>query len=366
MDGIAHRVPFVVACSSLALLCGCRTVPVQEFEAYKRACSEARAAGEEVLLDYLVAKNESTRIQEAEGAGQERNRPEYLSFQVSTMTEAESLDSVGVRMHAWRVLGEYNEALTVVAQGHSRAEVTAAVDGLVGALQQFPIEEVSELAADAVPFSAAAKLMLEVLEREAAARHFADSMIAVRPTVSRFLDLLERDAQNFYNIRMGLRNWEYDTLTDRIADRVIAFRNLSKDFNIPPDVSEEDSRPQVYPLVDQINNILTSIPDWPQDGFLILAPGGDAAYTELAHSQFVEMAREIEQLAEQAQEVDERLVTYRNVLIQYVRMIQHTRRGLNGVTQALEQQRPPDAVAQDVFAAAVLLKRAFAEYEKAR
>ena len=367
MNRIRSNISYLVALSLLALLWGCAAIPTQQFEAYKSAFDKVRASGEEVLLDYGVAKNDYEKRQEAESEGAELDAPDRFEFDISAITENEEpLDEVGVRMHAWNVLARYNETLMAIAQGRSTAEISAAVDGLTQALSKFQVRAISEATADVIPYAGVAKAALEIIEREIAAHRFIESIQAVYPEINKFLDLLESDAQNFYNIRLGLHNLDYDLIVDQIADHVGLFQDLSKDFNIPADTGEEETTHRIYPLITQINDTLAVIPDWPSDNILVLSQSGDREYTELAHSKFLELANEIERKAAEARAVDDQLIAYRNMLIQYVKLVQQTMRALNTVVKAIEENRQPEVVAQNMFDVAVKLKRAIAEYKKAR
>jgi len=350
----------------LALLWGCVTIPTQQFEAYKNAFDDVRASGEEVLLDYGIAKSDYKKRLDAENVNEQLDEPDPLSFDAGAVIETEPLDDVGVRMHAWNVLAKYNEALTVVAQGGSPAEISAAVDGLTEALNEFPIEAIGDLAEDIVPIAGVAKAALEIIERTIAAGRFIESVQSVYPEINKFLNLLESDAQNFYNIRRGLRDLDYDRLMDRIFDDLISIRDISKDFNNPDETGSEEAISKTLVLIEKVNNTLESIPEWSKDNFLVLSQFENRKYTELAYSQFLELSNSIERLSTEAKTLNDQLLAYRAMLIQYVKMIQQTRRSLKAVIMAIEQNRQPEAVAQNMFDVTLKLKRAIAEYKKAR
>ncbi len=367
MNRMQRNISSLVALSLLALLWGCADIPTQQFEAYKRAFKDVRASGEEVLLDYGVAKSDSEKRRKALSGGGEVDSGDRFAFDISAITETEKpLDGVGVRMHAWNVLAQYNETLTAVAQGHSPAEISAAFDGLTQALNKFPIGAISEAAKELVPYAGVAKAALEIIEREIAAGRFIESIQAIYPEINKFLDLLESDAQNFYNIRLGLHDLVYEPIIDQIADNEGSFQDLLEGFDIPADTGEEETTHRIYPLIKQVNNTLAGIPDWPSENILVVSQSGDKEYTELAHSQFFDLANQIERLAGEAKAVDDELIAYRNMLIEYVKLIQQTRRALKAVIEAVEENQQPEVVAQNMFDAAVKLRRAIAEYKKAR
>ena len=377
MDKTNHT-KWIVILLGLCLLGGCTTVPTEQFEAYKRAFDDVRASGEEVLLDYGVAKSDyKRRKQEAENGDGQLNAPNRMSFDINAITETGSPpDDVVERMYAWNVLAQYNETLSAVARGNSRQEISATVDGLTETLRKFPIKEISEAGAGLAPCASVVTAALEIMEREIAARRFNESIQAVYPAINEFLCLLERDAQSFYNIRLGLRNLDHGLIEDQIVENTAAFQALLGSLNIPAppgedeagedEAGEDEAADRIHPVIKQVNDTLAGIPDWPSDGMLVLSQSGNGEYTELAHSQFVEMASEIERLAGEAKAVDDELIAFRDVLIQYVKLTTQMRRALKELVNAIKGNRQPEAVAQNMFEAAIKLKRAISEYKKAR
>jgi len=353
---------------ALCMLSGCTTVPVEQFEAYKRAFDHVRASGEDVLLDYGVAKSDYKKIRQEAATGEGQvNTSERLAFDINAITETGiPPDDVVERMYAWNVLAQYNEILTAVARGHSPEEVSYAVDGLAETLRKFPIKEISEVGAELAPCASVVKAALEIVEREIAVGRFKESIRTIYPAINEFLYLLERDAQNFYNIRLGLHDLVYESILDQIADTEDAFQDLLAGFNISTDTGDSETTHRIYPLIKQVNDTLAGIPDWPSENIIVMSQSGGEEYSDLAHSQFFDMASEIKRLTAEAKTVDDELLAYRNVLIKYVNLILQTRLALKEVVEAIEEKRQPEAVAQNMFDAAIKLKRAIAEYEKAR
>lgn len=54
-------------------------------------------------------------------------------------------------------------------------------------------------------------------------------------------------------------------------------------------------------------------------------------------------------LSTKAKALDDQLLAYRAMLIKYVKMIQQTWRALKAVIKTIEQNRQPEAVAQNMF-----------------
>ncbi|MHC5024879.1 MAG: hypothetical protein ACYTGG_13415, partial [Planctomycetota bacterium] len=204
----------VLWCALLLALTGCQ-VPGRELSAYRDAFGQARTAGEEVLLDYGVARDEY----EALGAAQEREAPEpqdpakRLAFDPD-MVGSPPADAVVVRMKAWAVLARYNEALVSLAEGRDPAELNAAADGLMQSIATLS----TDIAADIAPFGDVIKAVLAQAQRAIEVKKFREVVRAADPLVQQLSAYLLDDTRNFYEIRRGLRNIKYSRTTDRIVD----------------------------------------------------------------------------------------------------------------------------------------------------
>lgn len=367
-----HTASFVMTTAMLCFLLGCSRISTREFSSYTSAFERVRTVGEEVLLDYalLAAAHEEIERQAA-SAERERDAEAFdrFHFDVAELTDPSSApDDVGVRLRAWQVLGQYSEALAAVAQGRSADEIAASVDGLIHTLQTFPSRTVVDAAMQVTPFAGAAKLALEVIEREAAARRFAQAVRAAQPAIERFLVLLEDDAQSFYNIRKGLHHLAVAERSDRMNDLARTVARIAVEFKLPVEQGTDADHGTVHEVINQINETFGAIPDWPQDGFLPSLPaeasGND--YTNLAHSQLEQLADEIRRHAAEIRALDDQLLAYRAVMTLYVKSIRRTRRALLELALPPRQQRTAQTIASELFAAALQLKRAINDYKQAR
>ncbi len=370
---LAHyTASFVMTIAMLCLLLGCSRIPTREFASYTSAFERVRAVGEEVLLDYALQLEAHEELERRAGsANRERDAEasDRFHFDVAELTDPSSApDDVGVRLRAWQVLGQYNEALAAVAQGRSADEIAASVDGLIHTLRTFPSRTVVDAALQVTPFAGAAKLALEVIEREAAARRFAQAVRAAQPAIERFLVLLEDDAQNFYNIRKGLHDLAVDERSDRMNDLARTVARIAAEFRIPVEQGADADHGTVHEIINQINETYSAIPDWPQDGLLpsLAAKASGNEYTKLAHSQLEQLADEIERHAEKTRALDDQLLAYREVMTLYVKSIRQTRQALLELALPQRQQRTAQTIAGELFAAAMQLKRAINDYKQAR
>jgi hypothetical protein len=243
-----------------SLLSGCTAVPTKHFSAYKEAFGKARAASEQVLLDYGAATAETEALkaaltQEEESRLDQVNARRQAEFDVNAArNNAASVDHIAVRMQAWDVVGRYNEALTGLAEGKSAAEVAGLVDGLYQNLSTFPFEGIAEAASDAAPFVGALKTLLKKAQEEWSRQEFVRVVKEGGPTIRKmFIVNLRRDAQNFYNIRLALNDIAYREKLDEIADLADQFNTLANRYKL--DAAAED----LVKITDDTNAILWQV-----------------------------------------------------------------------------------------------------------
>src|SRR5262249_2043246 len=167
-----------------ALAPGGTTSRGQELSDYRTAFDAAREASEGVLADYGAVRAESARPAPAPADGS--RPPASLSHQLGldshgARTETSGDDALDVRLRAWDIAGKYDDALLALATDAPDAEVGAAVDGLMDGLQSFPVENVSALAGDVVPYSGVVTDVLQMIQQDVAARRFREAVRKASP-----------------------------------------------------------------------------------------------------------------------------------------------------------------------------------------
>jgi len=342
---------FGVACAT-----GCQ-LPTRQLEDYRSAFSQARAAGEEVLLDYGAAR-ETYEERLAERGLSDEDTPDArtrLAFDPDDVAEAPA-DAVVVRMKAWAVLADYNAALVALAEGRSSEEIAGAAEGLlssVGALS-------AEAAADLAPFGGVITSALEQLQRGIERREFERAVRGAEPLIADLAGYLVQDARSFYNVRLGLRNLAYSAETDAAADR----RDAIEDLLARHEHEGEDR--SASEIADRVNASLSALPDWREEDLLMMPPLGEAPYTAALHAQLSSLAGEIGERVKSAREIDARLLAYRETLSGYVRLVRRLRASHTALLRAVEDSElalpPPEEIIEHVVA----VRQAFRKYESRR
>jgi hypothetical protein len=395
----------------MILVAGCTTVPAKDFAAYKEAFGAARSAGEEVLLDYSAALEQRDRLaaevsaaelqdeaaslkRDVEELREERESADRFRFTVQQFVAAESAeDDVAVRMRAWQVVEAYNDALTALAEGRPASEVGSAVDGLLQAIGSLPIDAVQAALKTFAPFAPDVKQVLALVQKEMAARRFARAVRAASPLIKGFLRLLLSDADNFYNVRFGLYEREYNA---RYASARILQKNLSVllvsfipspssgsqtapeaaattvpvtvPVNLPPTrlTMREDSARGDQELIQQVNADLLKFSGWRRDNLLATPNRPTGARREpAAQTQLMELAIEVRNLAEQAKAADARMLAYKQVVTNYVRLVLQLEVSVDGLLKSVDEAPRSTPPIADLLRVVLNVRRSLASFDKA-
>ena len=312
-------------------LAGCTTVPTQHFSDYKETFNKARAASEQVLLDYGVAKAEIKALEAAlklsgENSTEQVNARRQEEFNVIEATSLDaSINHIAVRIKAWDVVGRYNEVLTALAEGRSASEAAGLVDGLYQNLASFPFESIGQAASEAVPFIGALKTLLNKAQNEWSRREFIRVVTEGGPWIrSLFIESLKADTENFYNIRFLLNDSAYQDKLDEIVDLAQEFYLSAK--RCPINTAAEDLT--LTKLAEQTNTILRQVPrlltgDEDKDSEILIPKEikGAKTYSNCTHRQFVELKDKIRTATTQAAKINQKLEAYKKTLVAYIKLL---------------------------------------------
>lgn len=227
----------ILLASVVFLGSGCTSIPQRELTAYRQAFSETRIQSENVLADYAAARQMKTNrfsaaMQKRAGAISAAPLSANLGLAQLNARSGETVETdITIRLRAWDILDRYNEALLALASGAKPAEVQVAVNGLLEAIQNFPIKEVSKMAADAAPYAAIAADLFEMIQKEVEARRFRNAVLKAAPFVHSFVDILFKDAELFHRYRMALLDEEFDEKQNEMNGLVDRFRDLVSSHN---------------------------------------------------------------------------------------------------------------------------------------
>jgi hypothetical protein len=217
------KIRFVLIIAAATFLgAGCTTIPQKKFAAYREAFQAARAQSETVLADFAAARIQKEQLKKPAAAAAPANSSlqsvaAISDFQIDPLKPAE--DAVQIRLAAWEVLAKYNEALAAVAAGVSQKEVEDSVNGFIGALKNFPINEVAKVGAEAAPYGAAISGIIQLIEVEVRARKFKDAVLKAEPPLRAFNKLLQEDAVKIYEVRWSL----YENAHAKSVNEIVGF-----------------------------------------------------------------------------------------------------------------------------------------------
>ena len=312
-------------------LAGCVTVPAKHFSAYKEAFDKARAASEQVLLDYGVAMAEVQAIDVASKLSEENSteqvnarRQEEFDVNKATLRDA-NIDHIAVRIKAWDVVGRYNEALTALAEGRSASEAAGLVDGLYQNLASFPFESIGQAASEAVPFIGALKTLLNKAQHEWSRQEFIRVVTEGGPRIRRqFIKFLKADIKNFYLSRFGLNDKAYHETLDEIADLAQEFDRSAKkcSSNTPAeDMTLTQLTEQTNTILRQVPLLLTGKADT-DSNILIPNPSKETkTHSNCAYRQFVELKEKIRAASTQAEKINQKLEAYKKTSVAYYKLL---------------------------------------------
>jgi hypothetical protein len=343
----------------------CASRPTAEFAAYKEAFDAAREAGEAVLLDHASAERAfaESRAAPAEAADPER---EFDFDAASIAAEGGAPDGVTVRFRAWQVVAEYNDALTALIEGRPQAEVAGEVGGLLESLRSFPVSAVADAAEGLTPFGGLIKSVLGQVQRAYEAEQFREAVLAGSELIPGFVALSIADAQDFYDMRRGLRDRARDPLLDSIRSDAQLFRATVGGIVVRrADGGDVGGGQNVAEFVERFNLLLVEVRAPTRDvgvglGEEVLAMGLSA---EEAGSLGVIVDR-ARGRAGMANALDAELLAYREVLVAYVRMLQRLDGATATLRTAAERRVFTLAPAEEIFRAALETRRALAHYEE--
>jgi hypothetical protein len=316
------------------LVAGCTTVPQHEFQTYRRAFDEARAQSEHVLADYAAARQLKSNLVaqvnlKANPSPNARLLANRLGLATFDATSAIRQDDIELRLKAWEVIANYNEALAAVASGANASEIEGAVNGFLGALQQFPLAQVAKMAGDAVPYVGVATALFSLVQKEVEARRFRQAVLKAELPMKEFVGLLRKDAVLFRNYRVTLLDERFAEQEILIFDRADRFRIVSTSHSWNPPA-------EVDGLVKKVNAnrvLAAGVETFPA----VPAAATSPAPPSSTDSELVELrtlADAIEREAGDSRGTVAELSAYHELMRQYVLLIGELERTLGVLSEA--------------------------------
>jgi hypothetical protein len=354
----AFRSRPVIASIALAVAAaGCTTVPTKEFASYKDAFAQARAAGEEVLLDYGAASNQHEAMVAESASPQIRQR--VATFDASSASRPTAADAVAVRMQAWDVVARYNDLLTDLAEGKSANELAGAVDGLSSSLAAFPIASVALSATQVSGYLAPLKPLALEAVREKSRRDFVAAVGKGGDLINgTFLKLLRDDTKDFYAARKGLNDMAYEPLCNQIARIATRFDTLAKPLQDSPEIQQTRLA---------LNAQLARLPPLSSSGKPRVPPvdasAGSAVPTPVQVLQLETLTTTATGLVDKALAKDAELEAYEKVLAAYVALLNQVETSMHGLQLAAAQAQPGIPSGDKLESAVIALREAYIAYK---
>jgi len=340
---------------------GCTTVPTQEFATYKETFAKARAAGEEVVLDYGAAAVQYEEIKAKRAAAKAAPRARSKSFDQSAVDKnAASVNAVLVRMKAWEVVARYNDLLTALAEGRAADELAGAVDGLSASLTSFPIATVAATASSVTAYLAPLKPLALEAVREQSRRQFIAAVGKGAPLITdNFLKLLREDVKNYYEVRYGLNDLEISALADAAFETEKLLAGLLAQLQASPEIDKQ---------ITELNDAIKLLPVRPGETLTPLVPTlparrGSAALTPEAKAQINSLIMEAKDRIAKVAAKDDELNAYTKVLGAYVALLNQLEHSMRGLQMAAELAQPGIPPSEDLERIIVLLREAYIAYK---
>lgn len=353
--------PALVATAIVA--CGCTTVPTREFSTYKDTFAEARAAGQEVLLDYGASAKQYAEAKAAADAAKPKTKVRGEPFDVQAIAqEATKVDHIAVRMKAWDVVARYNDLLTALAEGRAADELAAAADGLSTSLGSFPVVAISTSWTEIGGYLAPLKPLALEAVREKSRRDFIAAVGKGGPLITdKLIKLLQDDAATFYLVKKGLNDLEYDAIVRLVRQTGRRFVSLGNEFQPAPAVENE---------LNALNAQISRLPSEKADGSTIrivepftLKPVGAAPIPPEGLAQLKSLEADASALVVRALAKDAELDAYREVLANYVVLLGQLEQSMRALEAAAMQAQPGIPQAADLQRAVILLREAYITYK---
>lgn len=358
-----HRLwPALLATAIVA--CGCTTVPTKEFSTYQDTFAEARAAGQEVLLDYgASAKQLDERIAKRAAANpkpKERGQP----FDPQAIAQkAAGVDHIAVRMKAWDVVARYNDLLSALAEGRSADELAAAADGLSTSLGSFPVAAISTSWAEIGGYLAPLKPLALEAVREKSRRDFIAAVGKGGPLITdKLIQLLRDDAKNFYQVKFGLNELEYQPAVDAVSEARNHFAMLANQFQAAPEIYVELSGLNAAIARLPVQRVGTSTVK-ALDGLTLKPVAGAAQISPEGLAQLRSLRADASALVDRASASDAELDAYQEVLTTYVGLLNQLEQSMRALEAAALQAQPGIPQAADLQRTVILLREAYITYK---
>jgi len=353
----------VQAIVATAVLCvsGCAQIPVAQLGQYRQAFSQAQEASEKVLLDYDQALKDARTFLRSRQAPALPAAPYPLTWnEALNSLEARVPDDIEARRLALKVVADYNEVLTQLAEGKTVDEVKAGASGLVSSIDKF----VSVTKGAGIPgLSAITSIIstfVEYLEKARLREEFVQAIEKGSPIVEKIIDALIADIGTHYDARATLLNRE--RLRTVAAMRTVSetTARIAAQHNIP--AADLDK------LQKEVNDKLAVARSEIQTLPVKITGGGATSleYSPVAKAQVEDEQRELARLGGLYVENLNAMKSLTSMLDQYRRLLQKTQSSLRALAKALKEPADVATSADELLGIAFSLRRDLEDLRTAR
>ncbi|MDQ7090172.1 MAG: hypothetical protein Q9M50_05935 [Methylococcales bacterium] len=335
----------------------CSVVPKREFSDYQHLFKAVRNVGEEVIINYAVAKKEQAQLKNHE----EIQSPRKVSFKSKQLLMSTvAIDDVAIRLKSWKVVDSYNTLLIKLIEGKP---IEAESNHLLDNLLRLSVKGLRDTAKKISPFAVALDAIFSELQKSFERRKIIKSIERVSPIISsKLITSMKKDTELFYSVRYGINNYHYQKLRVNISRHIAAFVKLANQ------IEPKTQNYKVYPLVDKLNLRLEQIAvSSTGRGFkpIRLKSSKGRRRSSLAISQLTLLKTQIIMLLDQAEQQNIALEAYSDMLTAYVRLLGQMDLSLRVMQQAAITGTARDIDLGDDFEMSLMkMRQAFLYYQK--
>ncbi|MDX1429798.1 MAG: hypothetical protein R3282_05900 [Rhodothermales bacterium] len=340
------------------VLGGCTQIPTKEFTSYKEAFSNARHAGEQVLLDYGTALKEDERDRARRSPAPAANPSEDAPSEFNPAAiggNGRARDVVAVRMQAWEIVARYNDVLSGLAEGKRAEQLVAVTEGLFESLSSFPIEDVADAAGSFAPFMSVLKTVIAKAAEERSRQDFVMLVEKGDPAIrGTFIALLREDSIRFFEVRKTLNDRAYSRLERDLRDLGADFLTLMQHYEPTEKLRSVTAAAKV------------ALDEFDMGSAMQVNDNGNENFTELAESQLNGLVAAMTDKGAAMKAKRAELIAYHDLLTSYVSLVNQMAAALERLGLAARTTSTQFPPVRDLLNVYIDLRQAFDTYRTAQ
>ncbi len=344
---------------ALALVLGaCSQIPVSELTQYRAAFGQVEETSESVLVEFDQALEQSRSIvavRETEAAeeGAARVAPYPIEFKefLKQLGPPDGRD-IETRRRALRVVAQYNDVLTQLAEGKSVESVRASAGGLVQGLGKFVVAASGAAIPGLSALTSLAETLAAQIEKARLRAEFEKAVRDGAPLVDGILDAFIEDASDHYKLRAVIASEQRTLIVEDAVTQVRGLRDLLQG-HAAPDMD-------LVAVQDQLNTTLLPLRgELRPSGYpyqVASWPGGGAAFTSVEANQLQQLLKEAGRAAASYVQNVQEIRALGGALAKYRQMLTSTKAALRQLRQALDRPQKLEVVAEEMLTLAFGVK----------